>query len=102
MRLKARMVVLSACETAYGKEIDGEGVVGLTWAFAAAGVPTIVATAWRVDSKTTSLLMTDLYSQRDPGLRPANALRKAAINRLDDRRTSHPFYWAGFSVTGVW
>lgn len=101
MRLDADLVVLSACETAYGKEIDGEGIVGLTWAFAAAGVPTIVSTNWRIDSKTTQELIRDFYAASRNGSDAVASMRTATLARIKNRDTYHPFYWAGFSVNGT-
>lgn len=104
MNLKAEMVVLSACETARGREIDGEGMVGLAWSFAAAGVPTIVASNWKVDSENTAELMIDLYSaiNQNKQISKAEALRRAALKKLAAAKTAHPFYWAGFAVFGDW
>lgn len=104
MNLKAEMVVLSACETARGREIDGEGMVGLAWSFAAAGVPTIVASNWKVDSENTSDLMIDFYTiiNRNKQISKAEGLRRAALKQLAGGKNRHPFYWAGFAVFGDW
>lgn len=104
MNLTAEMVVLSACETARGREIDGEGMVGLSWSFAAAGVPTVVASQWKVDSENTSDLMIDFYSaiSRTKQISKAEALRRAALKKLAAEKTGHPFYWAGFAIFGDW
>ena len=104
MDLSAEMVVLSACETARGREIDGEGMVGLAWAFAAAGVPSVIASGWKVDSKNTSDLMIDFYTaiNQTPRLSKAEAIRRAALSKLAAEKTRHPFYWAGFAVYGDW
>ncbi len=104
MNLKAGMVVLSACETARGREIDGEGMVGLAWSFAAAGVPTIVASSWKVDSENTAEMMIDFYSiiNQTPQISKAEALRRTALKKLATEKNRHPFYWAGFAVYGDW
>jgi CHAT domain-containing protein len=104
LKLNAEMVVLSACETARGREIDGEGIVGLAWSFAAAGTPTVVASNWKVDSETTADLMVDFYSQINEinKISKAEALQKAAINKIRNEKTSEPFYWAGFALFGDW
>ena len=104
MNLTAEMVVLSACETARGREIDGEGMVGLAWSFAAAGVPVVVASSWKVDSENTAGLMIDFYSKINemPALSKAAALRHAALKKLNSEKTRHPFFWAGFSIFGDW
>ena len=102
--LNAEMVVLSACETARGREIDGEGIVGLAWSFSAAGVPTVIASSWKVDSVNTTELMIDFYTAARETKNPskAQALRRAALRKLAVEKTRHPFYWAGFSVFGDW
>lgn len=104
MNLRSEMAVLSACESALGRELDGEGMVGLAWAFAAAGVPTVVASGWKVESKATADLMIDFYSDlaKDNAASKARSLQTAAIKRLRDPRTRHPFYWAAFSLNGAW
>ena len=104
MNLTAEMVVLSACETARGRDIDGEGMVGLAWSFAAAGVPTVVASGWKVDSENTADLMIDFYTTINQNKRvsKAEALRRAALKNLAAEKTRHPFYWAGFAVFGNW
>jgi CHAT domain-containing protein len=107
MRLQAELVVLSACDTAGGGISEGEGMIGLTWAFAAAGVPTIVASQWAVPDKTTADLMEDFhqrlqrYSQKDRSVRgTAAALTEAARAIAGKREYRHPYYWAAFIVVG--
>ena len=104
MNLTAEMVVLSACETARGREIDGEGIVGLAWSFAAAGVPMVIASNWKVDSAVTADFMIDFYSELNEknNWTKNEALRTAAIKRLKSEKTAHPFYWAGFALFGDW
>ncbi len=102
MTLNAEMVVLSACETARGREIDGEGMIGLAWSFAAAGTPTIVASNWKIDSQTTAEFMIDFYSELNNKTSKTDALRNAALNKLKNEKTSHPFYWSGFALYGDW
>ncbi len=102
MDLNAEMVVLSACETARGREIDGEGMVGLAWSFAAAGTPTIVASNWKIDSQTTAEFMIDFYTELNNKNSKTEALRTAALNKLRNEKTSHPFYWSGFALYGDW
>lgn len=107
MNLHADLAVLSACETARGKIGAGEGLIGLTWAFFAAGVPTTVASQWKVDSKSTTELMVEFHKQLKPRLMgdrtapgPAESLRRAALKLMRTEEYSHPFYWAGFVVVG--
>lgn len=103
MRLSADLVVLSACQTALGKEIRGEGVMGLTRAFFYAGVPRAVVSSWNVDDRATARLMPDFYRRmlRD-GLRPSAALRQAQLELRKDPRWSSPYYWAAFAQHGDW
>ena len=102
--LHADLVVLSACETARGHIRDGEGIIGLTWAFFAAGVPTTVASQWKVDSASTTDLMLafhrDLIQERGTPLATARSLQTAALKLLHEPKYAHPFYWAGFVVVG--
>jgi len=100
LRLHAGLAVLSSCETVDGRVLSGEGVVGLSSAFLASGVPTVVASLWRVDDRATRRLMAAFYEALLWGAEPAAALRsaqRAVRNRPDTR---HPFYWAGFVVIG--
>jgi CHAT domain-containing protein len=103
LRLDADLVVLSACQTALGKEIKGEGLVGLTRAFFYAGAPRVVASLWQVNDLATAELMKKFYrgllAQR---LRPAAALRAAQIEMSHDSRWKSPYFWAGFVLQGEW
>jgi CHAT domain-containing protein len=105
MNLSAELVVLSACETAQGRVGTGEGMIGMSWAFMMAGVPTVVASQWKVDSATTSELMIKFhrqlknqYSIRLTG--KSQALRQASLALMKVARYKHPFFWAGFVVIG--
>ena len=98
--LKAALVVLSGCETARGRFENGEGSIGLSWAFLAAGARASVASQWRVESASTSKLMVAFHSELLKGAGQAEALRRAALNLLATERFHHPFYWAGFVLLG--
>ena len=107
MNLHAKLAVLSACQTARGRVGAGEGVIGISWALFVAGVPTTVASQWKVDSASTTSLMIDFH--RRLTMRPANAklkeakaeaLRQAALRLMRSERYRHPFYWAGFVMIG--
>ena len=103
LELSADLVVLSACETALGKEIAGEGLVGLTRGFMHAGASRVIASLWRVDDAATSQLMAWLYEGMEKdGMRPAAALRTAQIKMIGDKRWSRPFFWAAFGIQGEW
>jgi CHAT domain-containing protein len=103
MRLHSDLVVLSACETALGKQIKGEGIVGLTRGVMYAGAPSVLASFWRVEDRATADLMKRFYSGvLKDAAPPAAALRSAQNTMLKEKGTSHPFYWAGFSLHGDW
>ena len=104
LSLSADLVVLSACRTALGKEVRGEGLVGLTRAFMYAGSPRVVASLWRVDDAATAELMTRFYAEMlgPRKLRPAAALKEAQARVRSQSRWSDPYYWAGFVLQGEW
>jgi CHAT domain-containing protein/tetratricopeptide (TPR) repeat protein len=103
LRLNADLVVLSACQTALGKEIKGEGLIGLTRGFMYAGAPRVVASLWRIDDRATAELMTKFYrGMLKDGLPPAAALRAAQISIWKGNRWSGPHYWAAFTIQGEW
>jgi CHAT domain-containing protein/predicted negative regulator of RcsB-dependent stress response len=103
LKLRADLVVLSACETGLGKEIRGEGIVGLTRGFMYAGVPRVIVSLWSVNDRATEELMAAFYQKllRDK-LPPAEALRQAQIAMLRNPRWSSPYYWAAFVQQGEW
>lgn len=103
LHFDADLVVLSACETALGKEIRGEGLVGLTRGMMFAGASSVAASLWRVEDRATADLMKHFYrSVLKDGLSPAAALRAAQIATAREKGRSHPFYWAGFTLQGEW
>jgi CHAT domain-containing protein len=95
------LVVLSACETGLGKAIASEGVFGLRRALRMAGAKALVMSLWRVDDAATYALMVAYYERLLAGGGRSAALREAALGLLADKRTSHPFYWAGFIASGA-
>ncbi|HEV7505978.1 MAG TPA: CHAT domain-containing tetratricopeptide repeat protein [Thermoanaerobaculia bacterium] len=103
LNLDADLVVLSGCRTALGKEVRGEGLMGLTRGFQYAGVPRVVATLWRVQDRTTAELMTRFYRAmwRDH-LPPAAALREAQRSLRREPRYRDPYSWASFVLQGDW
>jgi CHAT domain-containing protein len=103
LHLSADVVVLSACQTALGKEIRGEGIVGLTRGFMYAGTPRVVASLWQVDDLATAELMRLFYDgMLTRRLPPAAALRAAQRSLAAQPRWSSPFYWSGFVLQGDW
>ena len=103
LRIPADLVVLSACETGLGKEINGEGLVGLTRGFMYAGASRVVASLWKVDDVATSELMAEFYKgMLQAGLAPAAALRQAQLEMQKRKRWADPYYWAAFTLQGEW
>jgi len=100
MKIPARLVVLSACQTAEGKYQAGEGLIGLSWSFLAAGSQSAVASQWRVASSSTTGLMIAFHRGLQQHMSPAAALRHAELTIEQDPRYRHPFYWAGFVLLG--
>jgi CHAT domain-containing protein/Tfp pilus assembly protein PilF len=114
VRIDADLVTLSACETALGKEIAGEGIVGLTRAFQYAGARTVLASLWSVTDVSTAELMKRFYNNLKAGESKDVALQKAQLDFIRgpitigtdedavERDLSHPFYWAAFQLIGDW
>jgi CHAT domain-containing protein len=106
MNLDADLAVLSACETANGKIAPGEGVIGTSWAFFVAGTRSMLVSQWKVNSASTSKLMTNFYQglsskQTREGEKKASSLQEATLRLMIDDRYRHPFYWAGFILVGT-
>jgi CHAT domain-containing protein len=103
MRLPAELVVLSGCQTALGKDIRGEGLIGLTRGFMYAGARRIVASLWQVDDVATAELMRVFYrGMLKDGLRPAAALRAAQRELATHAQWKSPYYWSPFVLQGEW
>ncbi len=101
--LSAELVVLSACRTALGKEVRGEGILGLARGFFDAGVPRVVVSYWSVDDRATAELMRRFYrAMLREGQPPAGALRSAQLSMLAEDAWQAPYYWAGFALQGDW
>lgn len=127
LKLQAELTVLSACQTARGQEVSGEGVVGLTWSLFAAGSPSCVATLWSVSDKATTSLMVEFYRRllSSPAPTKAEALRQSQLwlireaplqpglvrglelnseplNTSTPQARLPPYYWAAFQLLGEW
>jgi CHAT domain-containing protein len=102
MKLKARLAVLSACETGSGKLQKGEGVMSMARGFIYAGCPSILMTLWQIEDKSGARIMSDFYRFLSRGKRKDVALRMAKLNHLDsaDPLTAHPHYWLGYVLVG--
>jgi CHAT domain-containing protein len=103
LKLPADLVVLSACQTGLGKEIKGEGLVGLTRGFMYAGATRVVVSLWNVNDRATADLMTTFYRKMlRENQRPAAALRAAQVEMWRQRQWQAPYYWAAFVLQGEW
>jgi CHAT domain-containing protein/predicted negative regulator of RcsB-dependent stress response len=101
--LPVDLVVLSACSSALGKPVEGEGLVGIMRGFMYAGARRIVASLWRVDDRATAALMSRFYREMLQNNRsPAAALRHAQLEMWRQTEWRHPFYWAAFVLQGEW
>jgi CHAT domain-containing protein/Tfp pilus assembly protein PilF len=102
VRIDADLVTLSACETALGKDVAGEGLIGLTRAFHYAGARTVLATLWQVADESTSTLMSSFYAHLRAGRSKDDALRRAQMESIARSATAAPFHWAAFTLSGDW
>lgn len=96
------LVVLSACRTALGEDVRGEGLVGLSRAFLAAGARQVVASLWDVDDRATATFMERFYAALRAGLPTSRALRDAQAAVRSEPRWREPYFWAGFVLQGDW
>ncbi len=102
LHAKLDLVVLSACNTALGERVPGEGLRGLTQAFFAAGSQRVLGTLWEVDDQATSEWMRHFYQSLKKTRSPATALHDAQKAMAADPQWSAPYYWAGFVLAGDW
>lgn len=115
IRLDADLVVLSACETGLGKDLGGEGLIGLTRAFQYAGARSVLASLWKISDRTTAELMVRFYKHLKAGKTKDEALRSAQIElirgpieitnekgEVEKIDASAPYYWAAFQLYGDW
>lgn len=101
MELSADLVVISGCRTGLGRNVKGEGIVGLTSGFMYSGAKSVVSSLWKVDDDATAELMTHFYAAMlKDDLPPAAALRKAKRNIWQQEHWRAPFYWAAFTLQG--
>ena len=103
LKLPAELVVLSACQTGLGKEVRGEGLVGLTRGFMYAGARRVIVSLWNVNDKATASLMQRVYvgilKNKNT---PAASLRAAQIEMWRQKQWQAPYYWASFVIQGEW
>ncbi len=100
LRLSADLVVLSACQSGLGKELESEGIIGLPRGFLFAGARSVIATLWKVDDGASAALMRDFYRLLGEGKRPGQALQLAQQNMVKGGTYADPFYWAAFVLQG--
>jgi CHAT domain-containing protein/Flp pilus assembly protein TadD len=103
LNLPADLVVLSACETGLGKQVNGEGLIGLTRGFMYAGSSRVVASLWNVSDVATAQLMENFYrAMEQDHVAPAAALRSAQVALWKQKRWHSPYFWAAFQIQGDW
>ncbi len=103
LKLPVEMVVLSACQTGLGREIKGEGLIGLVRGFMYAGAKRVVASLWNVNDSATAELMKRMYqAMLREGVAPAAALQRAQVEMRSKPQWKEPYYWAGFVIQGKW
>ena len=101
LRAPVNLVVLSACRTGLGKEVRGEGLIGLTRGFMYAGASTVMASLWKVDDEATAELMKRFYTNMlQRGMTPTAALRSAQNSIRQEPQWRAPYYWAAFTMQG--
>jgi CHAT domain-containing protein/uncharacterized protein HemY len=101
LELPADLIVLSACNTGLGKQVKGEGLIGLTRGFMYAGASRVMASLWKVDDEATSELVKHFYQEMLLNKKsPAEALRQAQITMWQNKRWRAPYYWAAFILQG--
>jgi CHAT domain-containing protein/tetratricopeptide (TPR) repeat protein len=104
LHLPARLVVLSACQTACGRQYLGQPAFSLSAAFLRAGAESVVASGWKVNDESTAEFMRLFYRRllSSPDMKVPQALRAAQIEFRNNPRWSHPYFWAAFSAYGEW
>jgi CHAT domain-containing protein len=101
LKLPVELVTLSACKTGLGKNVQGEGLVGLTRGFMYAGVKRVVVSLWSVNDLTTATLMQTFYQKMlQQGQNPVAAMRAAQLKMWKSGKA--PYYWAAFTIQGEW
>lgn len=100
LKMNSDLVVLSACQTGLGPFIRGEGIEGLSRAFFYAGASSVLMSLWAVNDEATYQLMERFYFHLRHSIDSIHALRKAKLELIDSKLLSHPYYWAGFTLSG--
>ena len=100
LKLSADLVVLSSCESALGKDMGSEGIIGLPRAFLYAGARRVIASLWKVDDEAAAELMGHFYEELKAGEGPTAALNDAQLQLRRDPRFRNPYFWAAFFLEG--
>ncbi|MBN1224363.1 MAG: CHAT domain-containing protein, partial [Candidatus Aminicenantes bacterium] len=100
LKLNTDLVTLSACHTGLGQFIRGEGIEGINRAFFYAGSSSVLMSLWAVNDQATYQLMERFYTHLRSSQSIMNSLRKAKLELINSKILSHPYYWAGFIVSG--
>jgi len=100
LKLSADLVVLSSCDSALGRDLESEGIMGLPRGFLYAGAKSVIASLWKVNDDATATLMSHLYVRIKKGESPSSALRGAQLEMVQDEHWAHPYYWAAFVLQG--
>ncbi len=100
LKLNSDLITLSSCQTGLGEFIKGEGIEGINRAFFYAGTSSVLMSLWAVNDQASYQLMERFYFHLRSSESIMNALRKAKLEMIDSNALSHPYYWAGFIVSG--
>ena len=102
LKLNADLVVLSACETGYGRFEQGEGILSIARSFMYAGTPSLVVSLWQVNDQSTSVIMQSFYQYLTDGLTKDTALSQAKLDYLKNAKgiSAHPAFWSPFIQLG--
>jgi CHAT domain-containing protein/Tfp pilus assembly protein PilF len=101
--LSSDLIVLSACQTALGKDVRGEGLIGMSRGFLYAGSNRIIASLWKVDDSATAEFMKRFYGNHlQKGMSASKALQQTKIEMKNIKRYNSPYYWSAFTLLGDW
>jgi len=101
LSLHSNVAILSACDTARGRDGAGEGLIGMSWALQVAGCPTAIVSQWKAASAPTARLMIAFHRHLLTGASKSQALRRASMELMRTPKYAHPFYWAPFVLVGA-
>ena len=102
LRLRADLLVLSACQTGMAGSLGGDEMAGLAQAFLQAGARSLLVSLWTVNDPATAALMTAFCAAREEGADKAQALSQAMDHVRDQQKWTHPYYWGAFVLMGDW